>query len=117
MRIYLDESVSVALAPVVRQHGVDCLTAREAEHLGATDEFQLSFAVHERRALFTHDTRDFLRLAAAWNTARRTHAGIVLAHQVPLRELVLRFHAFRLRYHTTDFSNQVLWLPPPLETK
>ncbi|WP_447977989.1 DUF5615 family PIN-like protein [Candidatus Nitrospira bockiana] len=109
--------MSVALATVLCQHGLDCLTACQAGNLGATDEFQLSFAVRERRAVFTHDTRDFLRLADAWNAARRTHAGILLAHQLPLRELILRFRAFLLRYPTTDFSNQVLWLPPPLENK
>ncbi|MCP9456660.1 MAG: DUF5615 family PIN-like protein [Nitrospira sp.] len=117
MRLYLDESASVALSPVLRQHGMDCLTAREAGNLGATDEFQLSFAAREHRTLFTHDTRDFLQLAEAWNEAHRSHAGILLAHQVPLRELILRFRAFLLRYHTVDFSNQVLWLPPPLDNK
>ncbi|MCP9474076.1 MAG: DUF5615 family PIN-like protein [Nitrospira sp.] len=109
--------MSVALAPVLAQHGMDCLTAREAGNLGATDEFQLSFATREHRALFTHDTRDFLRLADTWNKAHRAHAGILLAHQAPLRELILRFRAFLLRYHATDFSNQALWLPPPLENK
>jgi len=117
VRLYLDESVSVVLATVLRQHGLDCLTAREAGHLGASDEFHLSFATSEHRALFTHDTRDFLRLATAWNAARRTHAGILLAHQVPLRELILRFRAFLFRYQAADLSNQVLWLPPPLEDK
>lgn len=115
MRLYLDESVPIVLAVVLRQHGIDCLTAREAGHLGATDEFHLSFAAGENRALFTHDTRDFLRLASGWSSARRAHAGILLAHQVPLRELILRFRAFLFRYQATDLSNQVLWLPPPLE--
>ena len=117
MKLYLDESASVVLATVLRQHGLDCLTAREAGHLGASDEFQLSFATSENRALSTHDARDFLRLVAAWKPARRTHAGILLAHQVPLRELILRFRAFLFRYQGTDLSNQVLWLPPPLEER
>lgn len=117
MRLYLDESVPVALATVFRQHGVECLTTREAGHLGAPDEFHLSFASSEGRALFTHDTRDFLRLATAWHASHRTHAGILLAHQVPLRELILRFRAFLLRYQESDVSNRVLWLPPALEDK
>jgi len=117
VRLYLDESVSVGLATVLRQHGIDCLTARDAGHLGASDAFQLSFAAQESRVLFTHDTRDFLHLANAWRAAFRTHAGILLAHQVPLRELALRFRAFLLRYQTADLTNLVLWLPPPLEEK
>jgi predicted nuclease of predicted toxin-antitoxin system len=115
VRLYLDESVPVALAALLRQHGVDCLTARDAGHLGATDQHQLTVATAEGRALFTHDTRDFLRLAVTWHSAGETHAGILLAHQAPLRQLILRFRAFLLRDPPTDLSNAVLWLPPALE--
>jgi predicted nuclease of predicted toxin-antitoxin system len=117
VRFYLDESVSVVLASLLFQHDVDCLTAREAGHLGATDEFQLSYAAREDRTLFTHDIRDFLRLANTWHAAGRHHAGILLAHQVPHQELILRFRAFLLRYQSADLSNQVIWLPPPLKQK
>lgn len=47
MKLYLDESVSVVLANVLAQHGVDCLTVREAGLLGQSDEFQLSVATRE----------------------------------------------------------------------
>lgn len=117
MRLYLDESVSVALAVVLRQHGVDCLTARDAGNLGADDESQLLFAAQQNRAILTHDTRDFLRLASKWVTAGRSHAGILLVHQVALPVLLLRFRAFLIRYQQTEFINQVFWLPPPLEEK
>lgn len=117
MKLYLDESVSVALAAVLRQHGIDCLTARDAGHLGADDESQLTFATQQDRAILTHDTKDFLRLASVWATAGRRHAGILLVHQVPLPTLLLRFRAFQIRYGQTEFDNQVLWLPPPLEEK
>ncbi len=63
--------------------------------------------------LFTHDTRDFLRLAKEWQAARLDHAGIILAHQVPFRELVTRFRVFLLRDRDADLTNQVIWLPPP----
>lgn len=85
MKLYLDESVSVVLANVLAQHGVDCLTVREAGLLGQPDEFQLSVATREHRVFFTHDTRDFSRLASDWVVTGRTHAGILLAHQLPLR--------------------------------
>jgi predicted nuclease of predicted toxin-antitoxin system len=117
VRVYLDESVSVVLATVLRQHGIDCLTARDAGHLGATDEAQLGFATSAQRVLFTHDTKDFLQLAAAWSLAGRAHAGLLLAHQVPLRELILRFRAFLLRSHAADLTNQLLWLPLPFEER
>lgn len=115
MRLYLDESVPVVLATLLHQQGVDCRTARDAAHLGATDEQQLMVAARDNRALFTHDTRDFLRLAAVWHSAAKTHAGILLAHQAPVRELILRFRAFLLRHPSIDLVNTVLWLPPALE--
>lgn len=115
MRLYLDESVPVVLATLLRQQGVDCQTARDAGHLGATDEQQLTVAARDHRALFTHDTRDFLRLAAVWHSAGKGHAGILLAHQAPVRELMLRFRAFLLRHPSTELANAVLWLPPALE--
>lgn len=117
MKLYLDESVSVVLANVLTQHGVDCLTVHEAGHLGQPDEFQLSIATREHRVFFTHDTRDFSRLASDWFVAGRPHAGILLAHQLPLRELILRFRAFLLRGPSLDYTNQILWLPPVLAKK
>jgi len=117
VKLYLDESVSVALAAVLRQHGVDSLTARDADNLGADDEFQLLFATQQNRVILTHDTRDFLRLASMWAAAGRSHAGILLVHQVALPVLLLRFRAFQIRHQQTEFLNQVLWLPPPLEEK
>lgn len=115
MRLYLDESVSVVLARVLLQHGIDCLTTRDAGFLGKTDEFQLAFATREQRVLFTHDTRDFLQLAREWSISGQTHGGILLSHQIPLRDLTLRFRSFLLSEKSNDCANKVLWLPAPLE--
>ena len=117
MRLYLDESISVALAAVLLQYGVDCLTARDAGSLGADDESQLLFATQQYRVILTHDTRDFLRLASMWAASGRSHAGILLVHQVALPVLLLRFRAFQIRYQQTELVNQVPWLPSPLEEK
>ena len=86
MRLYLDESVSVALAAVLLQHGVDCLTARDAGSLGTDDESQLLFATQQSRIILTHDTRDFLHLASMWAASGRSHAGIFL-----VQVLILQF--------------------------
>ena len=60
MKLYVDESVSVALATILAQYGIDCLTARDAGYLGQSDEFQLRVATETERTIFTHDTRDFI---------------------------------------------------------
>jgi hypothetical protein len=44
--------------------------------------------------------------------AERIHSGILLSHQVPLRELIGRFRAFLFLHSNVDLTNQVLWLPP-----
>lgn len=115
MKLYLDESVSVILATILAQHGIDCQTALQADHLGASDEYQLRYATESGRAIFTHDTRDYLRLAGEWAAAGRSHGGIILAHQVPFRTLVRRFRVFLMTHRSADLTNQVLWLPAPTE--
>jgi hypothetical protein len=52
-----------------------------------------------------------------WAATGRSHTGILLVHQVALPVLLLRFRAFQIRQQQTEFVNQVLWLPQPLEEK
>ncbi|MEW6542303.1 MAG: DUF5615 family PIN-like protein [Nitrospirota bacterium] len=113
VKLYLDESVSTVLASFLSQQGVDCQTAQQAGRLGASDEDQLRHATRTGRAILTHDTRDFLRLAREWGQAGRSHSGIILSHQVPYRVLVKRLHSFLSTYQGADLTDQVLWLPPP----
>ena len=112
MKLYVDESVSVTLATVLAQHGIDCLTARDAGHLGRSDDFQLRVATEAERIIFTHDTRDFLHLANTWHDAGRHHGGILLCHFMPLRQLVRRFQVFLLQPTPTSFVDRIIWLPP-----
>ena len=63
IRIYTDESASVAIAEGLKRRGVDAFSARDAGNLGLTDEEQLIYANKEKLTIFTHDT-DFLQIAA-----------------------------------------------------
>lgn len=76
IKFYADEQVSKAVVQGLRQRGVDVLTAREANMLGASDEEHLKLARAEGRVIFTQDD-DFLRLRAV----SADHAGIVYAPQ------------------------------------
>ncbi len=62
IRIYTDESVSVAIAEGIKRRGVDAFTARDAGNLGLSDEEQLIYAGKEKATIFTHDT-DFIQIA------------------------------------------------------
>ena len=80
IRIYTNESASVAIAEGLKRRGVDAFSARDAGNLGLTDEEQLIFAVKERVTVFTHDT-DFLQIAAKWLDEGKNHQGIIYCHQ------------------------------------
>ena len=80
IRIYTDESASVAIAEGLKRRGVDAFSARDAGNLGLTDEEQLIYASKEKFTIFTHDT-DFLQIAARWLDKGRTHQGIIYCHQ------------------------------------
>lgn len=54
IRLYLDEDVDVHVAEMVRAHGFDALTTREARRLGDSDAAQLTFATAEGRVFPTH---------------------------------------------------------------
>ncbi|MGE0642781.1 MAG: DUF5615 family PIN-like protein [Nitrospira sp.] len=45
IRLYFDEDVSVFVAELLRSHGFDVLTTREAQQLGNSDTTQLQYAV------------------------------------------------------------------------
>jgi uncharacterized protein with PIN domain len=55
IRLYLDEDVDVLVAEMVRAHGFDALTTREARRLGDSDADQLAFATAEGRVFLTHN--------------------------------------------------------------
>jgi predicted nuclease of predicted toxin-antitoxin system len=80
IRVYTDESVSVAIAEGLRRRGIDAFTALEAGSLGLTDEEQLIYAKKEKAIIFTHDT-DFLKISEEWTEGGRSHNGVVYCHQ------------------------------------
>ncbi len=86
IRYYTDEHVARAVIRGLRQRGVDVLTVREANKLGADDKEHLAFSLIENRVIFTQDD-DFLRLASS----DIEHAGIVYTPQhTPLGEIIQR---------------------------
>lgn len=85
IKFYTDEHVPNAVVKGLRLRGIDVLTTKEANRLGATDEEHLAFANKEGRIIFTQDG-DFLRL----NTKRFEHSGI--AGRIGVRSCFLIFH-------------------------
>ena len=111
MRLYLDENIPVALAPILAAAGLDCLTTREAGNLSLSDEAQLGFASQEGRVLVTFNCKDFLPLVVRWQQAGRFHAGLIVCQELVLPELVRRFRHLIAQHRDEDLGNKVLWLP------
>jgi hypothetical protein len=61
IKFHLDENASQAIADGLRRRGIDLTTSPEENLIGKSDEEQLSFAIAQKRVIFTQDT-DFLRL-------------------------------------------------------
>jgi predicted nuclease of predicted toxin-antitoxin system len=80
IRLYLDEDVSVFVAQLLRPHGFDVLTTKDAQKLGSTDAAQLRYAATQRLTLLTHNRVDFERLHTEALQDQKPHAGILIAN-------------------------------------
>ena len=107
VRLYLDEDVRPLLAEILRDRGHDAISAVHTRRLGLTDEEQLSLAIAERRALVTHNIRDFVQLHPKF--ADR-HDGLILSSQEPLN-VILRRLLYFLCWETAESARgQLFWL-------
>lgn len=79
MRLYLDEDLSPRVAELLRQRGLDAVSAHEAGHAGYLDFEQLRFATHEGRCLITRNVADFVEIVRDLVNRQESHAGIILA--------------------------------------
>jgi len=111
VRIYTNESVSVAIAEGLKRRGVEAFSARDTRNLGLTDEEQLIYATKEKVTIFTHDT-DFLQIAARWLDEGRTHRGIISCHQKRylIGECIRRLRALTAVLSSEDMVNHIEFL-------
>ena len=111
IRIYANESASVAIAEGLKRRGVDALSARDAGNLGLTDEEQLIYATKERMTILTHDT-DFLQIASRWLEEGRTHQGIIYCHQktYSIGECVRKLRMLTAVLSSEDMVNHIEFL-------
>ena len=115
IRLYTDEDVYPDLARQLTAQGYDILSSRDAgnSNQALDDEWQLSFAAGEARAILVFNIAHFVRLDARWRTLGREHFGIVLSPQLALGELVRRVK-FHLDSYTPEYQyNTVLHLATP----
>ena len=78
MKVYLDENLSADIARILRQNGVDAVSAHDVGNVQLDDHAQLAHATEDGRAIVTANVVDFLVLAHAAVATNTEHAGIIL---------------------------------------
>lgn len=112
IRLFLDEDVHESLLPALRQQGYDAINVREANRRGLSDPEQLAFASEQNRTLFSFNAVDYIALHLSYLKNDQSHAGILVAKQIPIGETLRRLRAFLDKFTATDVQNQLFWLPP-----
>ncbi len=111
--VYLDENVSVAVAPLLRERGHWAETTQALMHRRATDDAQLLLAATNGWVLLTHDIEDYLLLHGAWRRWSRAwsvspdHAGIIVIPQ-PRSPVEIASQVVAFLTHHPSLTNQ-LW--------
>jgi hypothetical protein len=82
LSLYLDDCADDdILAALLRRAGHQIRTPRVAGTSGVSDGEHLDYAARHGYTLLTKDPDDFIDLHNQWQTANRTHSGILLIYE------------------------------------
>ncbi len=107
IKIYLDEDVHPLLAQVLRERGYDVISCIEEKLIGLSDEQQLLKAIERKRAIMTHNIRDFVKLHRKHYPS---HYGIILSDQVEFKILLRRILRFLSQTSLETTRGHIIWL-------
>ena len=117
IRLYLDEDVSVLVAQLLRPHGFEVLTTRDAHNLGRSDAAQLDFATEHQWTLLTHNRCDYELFHEAAIRGQRLHAGILIAsRRASDFELARQIMTVLNTFTAEEVANQLLNSKEPAVT-
>lgn len=110
IRLLLDEDVRRLLGELLRERGFDAVHVVSEGLRAADDEEVLDYAVQEQRTLLTHNTQDFVELAADYSRKGWEHHGIIVAAHAPIGELLARALRLLAQKRAEDMVNALEWL-------
>lgn len=113
VRLYFDEDAGEnAVVLGLRARGIDVLTTREANQIGASDPNQLEFATRQGRSIYTFNVGDFARLHLDYLSRGNEHAGIIVIpdQRYSVGEKIRRLAGFISRVTPTDMINRMEYL-------
>ncbi len=109
-KFFIDEDVHDKLASILRNCGVDAINTREVNRKESSDEEQLSYAISQRRAIFSFNMADYEKLAVKLFNENKTHFGIIISPQRGLRETLNRLLKLFQETSTDKLKNQLIYL-------
>jgi hypothetical protein len=109
---YFDHNMPRVIAAVLRDRGIDVLTARDDGHEFRPDDQLLQRANYLGRIVVTQD-HDFLEITHAWQSAGRPFAGVVFSHamRVSIGTLINDLEMVARVVTAEEFANTVVWIP------
>ena len=113
IRLYVDEDAEEhAVVKGLRARGIDVLTTREANRVGATDAEQLVFAVEVRRSIYSFNVGDFARLHRDCLEKGASHFGILVIpdQRFSVGEKIRRVASFLSRVTAEEMVNHMEFL-------
>ena len=110
IRLYLDEDVHKKVAAALRIKGYDVVSAHELKNWGISDLQQLEYAVSQRRAVFTFNSGDFIRLHKEYIQNKKSHFGILLSKQIILKETINCLTSFLYKHNSEEVKDNIFWI-------
>ena len=90
IRIYTDEDVGIVVAKALKLRGFHASTTVDHNKLGNPDLDQLRYAGSIKAVTLTHNVQDYPRIHGEFIAQGESHAGIIVAKQGPVGEIVRR---------------------------
>jgi hypothetical protein len=112
IRLYTDEDIDPDLAELLKRQGYDALSCHAAgnQNKGLSDEWQLSYATSQRRAILVYNIAHYIARDADWRARSQEHYGIILTDPRPIGELLRRAKLHLDTYDPSYHYNLVLRL-------
>jgi predicted nuclease of predicted toxin-antitoxin system len=102
--------VHAALAPQLRQRGIDACSVYDLQRQGSTDMVVLQEAAAQGRVLVTHNISHFVTLHRSYLAEDRPHAGIVVTPVRPIGTLLTRLIALHETTTAEELANTLRFL-------
>ena len=108
--VYTDEDVPIAIVEALRRRGLNASSTLEQRNFSLADEEQLKFAKSIGAVFFTHNVKDFPRIHYEFMDRDESHAGLIIAKQVSIGEMLRKFLNLAAHLSAEDMENRLEYL-------